>query len=79
MASEKYNCPLLLKTLPLIFLIMVAVPPLQAHGDYQSFHSGSLRINNTGMYILGSWALANIAAGAYGLDCLLICRKGVRK
>lgn len=66
MANGKYDTPLLLKSLPVIFLVMVAVSPLQAQGDYQSFYAGSLKINNTGMYILGSWAVANIAAGAYG-------------
>ena len=30
------------------------------------FYSQSLRINNTGMFVLGSWALANIGTGAYG-------------
>jgi len=79
MANEKYDTPLLLKSLPVIFLVMVAVSPLQAQGDYQSFYTGSLKINNTGMYILGSWAIANITVWAYGLACVLIYRKGMRK
>lgn len=66
MADKKNITPLLLKSLPLILLVMVIVSPLQAQGDYPSFYGGSLKINNTGMYVLGSWALANIAAGAYG-------------
>ena len=66
MAHEKENRSLLIKSIPLVFLLMVAVTPLQGQGDYQSFYNGSLKINNTGMYILGTWALANIAAGAYG-------------
>ena len=56
----------MLKSLPVVFLLMVAAAPLQGQADYQSFQAGSLKITNTGMYILGSWALANIAAGAYG-------------
>jgi hypothetical protein len=66
MAQENENRSLLIKSVPLVFLFMVAVTPLQGQGDYQSFYNGSLKINNTGMYILGTWALANIAAGAYG-------------
>lgn len=66
MAHEKENRSLLIKSIPLVILFMVVVTPLQGQGDYQSFYTGSLRINNTGMYVLGSWALANIAAGAYG-------------
>ena len=31
-----------------------------------SFYEHSLRINNTGMLVLGSWALANISIGAVG-------------
>jgi len=66
MVHEKDNRSLLLKSLPVILLVMVYASPLQGQGDYQAFYSGSLKINNTGMYVLGSWALANIAAGAYG-------------
>jgi len=52
--------------MPIVFMAMLAVTPLQGQADYQSFYTGSLSIQNTGMYVLGSWALANIAAGAYG-------------
>ncbi|MEA1886583.1 MAG: hypothetical protein U9N72_05180 [Bacteroidota bacterium] len=34
--------------------------------SFSDFYSQSQKINNTGMYVLGSWALANIATGAYG-------------
>lgn len=57
---------LLLRSMPAVILFMLAVTPLQGQADYQSFYAGSLKINNTGMYVLGSWALANIAFGAYG-------------
>lgn len=66
MRANRDNRSLLLRSLPAVFLFMVTVTPLQGQGDYQSFYAGSLKINNTGMYVLGSWALANIAAGAYG-------------
>lgn len=66
MAHEKVSRSLLIKSIPLVLLLMVFVSPLKGQGDYQSFYTGSLKINNTGMYILGTWALANIAAGAYG-------------
>ncbi len=35
--------------------------------DYPGeFYIKHLKTQNTGMYILGSWAVANIATGAYG-------------
>lgn len=37
-----------------------------AQGGAKTFGEASLAANNTGMYILGGWALANMAAGAYG-------------
>ncbi|HKK67403.1 MAG TPA: hypothetical protein VJ946_04300 [Bacteroidales bacterium] len=37
-----------------------------AQTDAAEFYSKHLQIQNTGMYILGSWAIANIGAGAYG-------------
>jgi hypothetical protein len=66
MGTSRDKHSLLLRSMPAVFLLMLAVTPLQGQGDYQSFYAGSLKINNTGMYVLGSWALANIAAGAYG-------------
>jgi hypothetical protein len=32
----------------------------------RDFYSQSLRVNNAGMMVLGSWAVANIGGGAYG-------------
>ena len=66
MTQIKDNRSLLVKSIPAILLILIFASSLQGQGDYQSFYNGSLKINNTGMYILGTWALANIAAGAYG-------------
>lgn len=37
-----------------------------AQDDYNAFYTKSLSTNNTGMYILGSWAVANLVAGGYG-------------
>ncbi len=37
-----------------------------AQGRESAFYEQSLRINNHGMAVLGTWALANIAIGAYG-------------
>lgn len=34
--------------------------------DYPSFYEKSSQINNQGMLVLGSWALINMASGAYG-------------
>ena len=34
-------------------------------GTYQ-FYSESLKVNNAGMMVLGTWALANISVGTYG-------------
>jgi hypothetical protein len=39
---------------------------LMAQESYSSFFEQSMKTQNTGMYILGSWALLNITTGAYG-------------
>lgn len=66
MEHVKINRSLLVRVIPVFLLFVIFVSPLKGQSDYQSFYTGSLRISTTGMYILGSWALANIAAGAYG-------------
>lgn len=52
----------------LFFLILLLITVLPAYGqeEYRQFYSESLRTTNTGMYILGGWAITNIATGAYG-------------
>jgi hypothetical protein len=65
MTEEKQRGSVLMKLVPLFILIMAVALPLQGQADYQAFHAGSLKTSNTGMYILGSWAIANMAAGAY--------------
>jgi len=54
-----------IKALLLIFVMLVSVPVF-SQANYSSFYAESLKINNTGMVVLGSWAILNISAGAYG-------------
>lgn len=49
-----------------LLILVISVSVAEAQNNYQSFYEKSLSINNTGMYVLGSWAIANIAVGAYG-------------
>ena len=48
-----------------LFIILVSVPVI-AQDSYSSFYSESLKINNAGMVVLGSWAILNLSTGAYG-------------
>jgi len=52
----------------ILFLLLLAsfCMPVWAQTDYQQFYAQSLKINNTGMYVLGSWAIANMTTGAIG-------------
>lgn len=52
----------------LIMFTLLTATTLTLYGqpDYQEFYNRSMEINNTGMLVLGSWAVGNIAAGAYG-------------
>lgn len=34
--------------------------------DYNQFYQQSISTTNTGMFVLGGWAIANITSGAYG-------------
>lgn len=50
-----------------ISLFLLLIPnTLQGQSEYLEYYGQSLRINNMGMAVLGSWALANISIGAYG-------------
>lgn len=50
-----------------IVLILLILPvSAQAQPAYNEYYRESLRINNIGMIVLGSWALGNISIGAYG-------------
>jgi hypothetical protein len=51
----------------LLVVLFAAVPlVMHAQGNYHQFFSRSMSINNTGMYVLGGWAVANLAAGGIG-------------
>jgi hypothetical protein len=47
-------------------LLLMTVVTISAQNGGRSFAEASLAANNAGMYVLGGWALANMAAGAYG-------------
>jgi hypothetical protein len=57
-----------MKTKPWILTMLAILISsfLFGQADYQSFYQQSLKTNNTGMYILGSWAIVNMASGAVG-------------
>ena len=50
----------------LVSLFFFLSVPSFAQESFPDFYNHSQKINNTGMYVLGSWAIANIATGAYG-------------
>ncbi|MGF1586429.1 MAG: hypothetical protein ACFCUM_13980 [Bacteroidales bacterium] len=57
--------PYLLFFLVLLILIL-SQGNIYGQDGYETFYQQSLKIQNTGMYVLGGWAVANIAAGGYG-------------
>ena len=52
----------------LIFCFLIIGLPVFAQQNYQQFYNESLQNMNKGMYVLGSWAVVNIAVGAYGMS-----------
>lgn len=56
------------KKIVLLFCIALFAVQLDAQTDYNSFYVKSQKNSNTGMYVLGSWALLNMASGAYGMS-----------
>ena len=50
----------------ILLLSLLFIPFVLMAQDYEGFYQKSVNINQTGMYVLGGWALANIASGAYG-------------
>jgi hypothetical protein len=55
------------KKIALIFLILLmAFFSASAQTEHTLFFKQSMKTNNTGMYILGSWAVANLVAGGLG-------------
>jgi len=49
-----------------VFLLLISASSVYAQADYPGFYSQSLRNTNTGMWVLGSWAVLNISSGAVG-------------
>lgn len=47
-------------------LVTIISMPVCGQAGYEQFYEKSLGSTNTGMYVLGSWAVINIATGAYG-------------
>ena len=54
------------KRIMAVVLFMLTAAAVMAQDGGKSFGEASMAANNTGMYILGGWAVANMAAGAYG-------------
>ncbi len=53
-------------TIGLLLLLLALPTSVRGQSAYTDYYGESLRINNIGMAVLGSWALANISIGAYG-------------
>ena len=56
------------KKIVLLFCITLFAVQVDAQADYNGFYLKSQKNANTGMYVLGSWALLNMASGAYGMS-----------
>jgi len=50
----------------LFILLLIFPATVQGQSEYVEYYGQSLRINNIGMAVLGSWALANLSVGTYG-------------
>lgn len=50
----------------LCFSLISISTAVSAQQTHHTFYQQSLKINNAGMMVLGSWALANMTIGAYG-------------
>lgn len=48
-----------------VFFMLLCIP-LAGQETYQQFYGRSLSTSNTGMYVLGSWAVVNMVSGIYG-------------
>jgi hypothetical protein len=49
-----------------IIILVCIFEVVSGQSDHHAFYRESQQINNTGMYVLGSWAVLNITAGAVG-------------
>lgn len=63
---NKLTCMKLDKRILAAVLFLLTAAAVMAQDGGRSFSEASMAANNTGMYILGGWAVANMAAGAYG-------------
>jgi hypothetical protein len=61
-SNRMFKANIAIVLLPLLIIVL----PANSQEEYREFYSESLRTTNTGMYILGGWAITNIASGAYG-------------
>ena len=57
-----------IKKIILLFCVLFLVMQSEAQTDVESFYMKSQKNNNTGMFVLGSWAILNIASGAWGMS-----------
>lgn len=55
-----------MKRVVLSIIFLVTFLALFSQGSYREFHKQSTMVNKTGMYVLGGWAIANMAAGGVG-------------
>ncbi len=60
----KYYPNLKILLIPVLFIATFLLSFGQ--NDLQNYYTESLKINNTGMYVLGAWAITNMSSGAYG-------------
>lgn len=56
----------LLKIILGSLLVLTFLPAPAQDKLYAEFYQKSMRMNNTGMYVLGSWAVANLIIGGIG-------------
>jgi hypothetical protein len=66
MRTERVNESRMARLIAILLLFTVYTAVAVAQDGQKSFAEGSMAINNRGMYVLGGWAVTNIAAGAYG-------------
>jgi hypothetical protein len=66
MRTERVNGNRMARLTAILLLYTVYTAVAVAQDGQKSFAEGSMAINNRGMYVLGGWAVTNIAAGAYG-------------
>ncbi|WP_146192243.1 hypothetical protein [Marinilabilia rubra] len=59
------DCPTWRWLFLLAFMMMFAIDA-DAQISSDEFYARHIQTQNTGMYILGSWAIVNIATGAWG-------------